>query len=82
MTTAERHIVCVPPNIAHPWAGRQASFLGFVGFTLMKIKITHFQEKYCELWTVCSLMFECYGLSQYLSGIKARKQEEEQKEYW
>lgn len=82
MTTAERHIVCVPPNIAHPWAGRQASFLGFVGFRLMKIKITHFQEKYCELWTVCSLMFECYGLSQYLSGIKARKQEEEQKEYW
>lgn len=73
---------CAPPNTAQPWAGKKASFLGFVGFRFMKTKIAHFQEKYCELWTACSLMFECYGLAQYLSGIEARKQEGEKKDSW
>lgn len=82
MTTAKRHIVVCSTNSAHPWAGKKSSFLGFVGLRFMKIKITHFQEKYCELWTVCGLMFECYGLVQYLSGTEARTQEGEKKEYW
>lgn len=73
---------CVPPNTAHPWAGKTASFLGFGAFRFMKIKLTHYQDKYCELWTVCSFMFECCGLAQYLSGMEARKQEGEKKKCW
>lgn len=82
MTTAEAHTVLCSPNTAHPWPGKKASFLGFVGFRFMKIKITYFQEKYCELWTACGFMFECYGLAQYLSGIEGRKQEGEKNECW
>lgn len=56
------------------------SFSGVGG--LMKMNVTNFQEKRCELWAVCSLMFKCYGLIQYLSGTEERELEGERKKCW
>lgn len=45
----------------------------------MKMKRTDFQEKCCEIWAACSLMFKCYGPIQYLSGTEESELEWEKK---